>query len=444
MNNTQELLNFINESKTAFQSAYKIKSILDNQGYNEIKEEDKWHLKKGGKYYIIKNDSAVIAFEIGTGEIEKDGFRLIGAHTDSPGFRIKPNPEMLVEGQYLKLNTEVYGGPILSTWFDRPLSIAGRVILKGENVFEPKIKLVDVNKPILIIPNLAIHMNRDINDGYSYNKQKDTLPLVTIASDNLNENESLGMVTKKLETNDYLLKLIAETLKVDYKDILDFDLFLYEYAEGMVIGVDEEFISCGRLDDLWMVFAGLKALIDSDEIKATKVLVALDNEEIGSLTAQGANSSILENTLERISLALKKEREDFKRALSNSIMISADLAHAIHPNYTEKCDPTSKPMLGKGPVLKIAAGGSYSTDSYASAVFKGICEKAEVPCQVFVNRSDLRGGTTIGPITASKLNIPVIDMGAPVLSMHSIRELAAVKDNEHTIKAFTQFFSINN
>jgi aspartyl aminopeptidase len=444
MNNTQELLNFINESKTAFQSAYKIKSILDNQGYNEIKEEDKWHLKKGGKYYIIKNDSAVIAFEIGTGEIEKDGFRLIGAHTDSPGFRIKPNPEMLVEGQYLKLNTEVYGGPILSTWFDRPLSIAGRVILKGENVFEPKIKLVDVNKPILIIPNLAIHMNRDINDGYSYNKQKDTLPLVTIASDNLNENESLGMVTKKLETNDYLLKLIAETLKVDYKDILDFDLFLYEYAEGMVIGVDEEFISCGRLDDLWMVFAGLKALIDSDEIKATKVLVALDNEEIGSLTAQGANSSILENTLERISLALKKEREDFKRALSNSIMISADLAHAIHPNYTEKCDPTSKPMLGKGPVLKIAAGGSYSTDSYASAVFKGICEKAEVPCQVFVNRSDLRGGTTIGPITASKLNIPVIDMGAPVLSMHSIRELAAVKDNEYTIKAFTQFFSINN
>ena len=442
MNNTQELLNFINESKTAFQSAHKIKSILDNQGYNEIKEEDKWDLKKGGKYYIVKNDSAVIAFEIGTGDIENDGFRLIGAHTDSPGFRIKPNPEMLVEGQYLKLNTEVYGGPILSTWFDRPLSIAGRVTLKGENVFEPKIKLVDVNKPILIIPNLAIHMNRDINDGYSYNKQKDTLPLVTIASDNLNENESLGMVTKKLETNDYLIKLIAETLKVDYKDILDFDLFLYEYAEGMLVGANEEFISCGRLDDLWMVFAGLKALLNSDEIKATKVLVALDNEEIGSLTAQGANSSILENILERISLALKKEREDFKRALSNSIMISADLAHAIHPNYTEKCDPTSKPMLGKGPVLKIAAGSSYSTDSYASAVFKGICEKAEVPCQVFVNRSDLRGGTTIGPITASKLNIPVIDMGAPVLSMHSIRELATVADNEYTILAFTEFFSV--
>ena len=474
MSNTQELLDFINKSKTAFQSAYEIKSILDKNGYNEVKEEDKWDLKKGGKYYVMKSDSAIIAFEIGTGEIEKEGFRLIGAHTDSPSFRIKPNPEILVEGQYLKLNTEVYGGPILSTWFDRPLSIAGRVTLRGENPFKPKVELIDVNKPILIIPNLAIHMNRNINEGYSYNKQKDTLPLLTIANNDYSGNvileaqnniesveieeanidnkiknteteklkyESLNIVVNKFEKDGYLLKLIAKTLKVDYKDILDFDLFLYEYAEGMLIGANNEFISCGRLDDLWMVFVGLKALINSNEIKGTKVLLALDNEEIGSLTAQGANSSILENVLERITLGLKKEREDFKRALSNSIMISADLAHAMHPNYVEKSDPTSKPMLGKGPVIKIAAGGSYSTDSYTSAVFKSICEKAEVPCQVFVNRSDLRGGTTIGPITASKLNIPVIDMGAPVLSMHSIKELASVKDNEYTIKVFTEFFN---
>jgi aspartyl aminopeptidase len=428
MNNTSELLDFINKGKTAFQSAHELKAILNKEGYAEIKEEDNWDLKKGGKYYITKNDSAVIAFEIGTGEIESDGFRLIGAHTDAPGFRIKPNPEILVEGHYLKLNTEVYGGPILSTWFDRPLSIAGRVTLKGENPFAPKVKLLDVNRPILIIPNLAIHMNRSVNEGYEFNKQKDVLPLLTLVQD-------------KLEKDEYLIKLISETLNVEAGDILDFDLFLYEYAEGMTLGLNDEFISCGRLDDLWMVFAGLKALISSNAIKATKVLVALDNEEIGSLTAQGANSAILETILERISLGLKKERQDFKRALSNSIMISADLAHAIHPNYTEKCDPTSKPMLGKGPVLKIAAGGSYSTDSYASAVFKGICEKANVPCQVFVNRSDLRGGTTIGPISASKLNIPVIDMGAPVLSMHSVRELAAVIDNEYTIKAFTEFFS---
>ncbi|EKQ50569.1 MULTISPECIES: M18 family aminopeptidase [unclassified Clostridium] len=428
MNNTQELLDFINKSKSAFQSTYEVKKILDSEGYFEIKEEDKWDLKKGGKYYIIKNNSALIAFEIGTGDIEKDGFRLIGAHTDSPGFRIKPNPEMLVEDHYLKLNTEVYGGPILSTWFDRPLSIAGRVILKSGDIFKPEVRLFDANKPVLIIPNLAIHMNRDINEGYKFNKQKDTLPLAAIIED-------------KLEKGEYLIKLISESLSVKPEDILDFDLFLYEYAEGMVIGASDEFISCGRLDDLWMVFAGLKALINSNKIGATKVLVALDNEEIGSLTSQGANSSILQNILERVLLGVNKDREDFKRALSNSIMISADLAHAIHPNYTEKCDPTNKPMLGKGPVLKIAAGGSYSTDSYASAVFKSVCEKAEVPYQVFVNRSDLRGGTTIGPITASKLNIPVIDMGAPLLSMHSIRELATVKDNEYTIKAFTEFFN---
>ena len=345
---------------------------------------------------------------------------------------------MNVEGHYCKLNTEVYGGPILSTWFDRPLSIAGRVTLKGENPFKPEVRLLDINKPILIIPNVAIHMNRSVNEGYAYNKQKDTLPLLTVKNE---DAESIRFAKEKLEKDGYLLNLIAEELKINTSDILDFDLFLYEYAEGCLTGLKNEFISVGRLDDLWMVYAGLRALLDSNKIAATKVLVALDNEEIGSLTSQGANSSILDSILERIALGLHKNREEYKRALSNSVMISADLAHAIHPNYTEKCDPTNKPLLGKGPVLKIAASGSYSTDSYASAIFKGICEKAGVPCQVFVNRSDLRGGTTIGPITAGKLNIPVIDMGAPLLSMHSVRELASVKDNEYTIKAFTEFFN---
>lgn len=428
MNNTKQLLDFINKSKTAFQGAHEVKNILDQNGFTEIKESDCWNLNKGDKHYIMKNDSAVIAFEVGCGEIEEDGFRLIGAHTDSPGFRIKPSAEMTVENSYIKLNTEVYGGPILSTWFDRPLSIAGRVTLKSDNVFKPETRIVDVNKPVLIIPNLAIHMNRSVNEGYEFNRQKDVLPL-------------LALCNEKLEKDNYLINLLAETLNVEAGDILDFDLFLYEYAEGSLVGLNEELISCGRLDDLWMVFAGLKALTESNEIKATKVLVALDNEEIGSLTSQGANSSILENILERIALGLKKDREGFRRALSNSVMISADLAHAIHPNYTEKCDPTNKPVLGGGPVIKIAASGSYSTDSFAAGIFKGICEKAGVPCQVFVNRSDMRGGTTIGPITAAKLNIPVIDMGAPLLSMHSIRELASVDDNEYTIKAFTEFFN---
>lgn len=440
MNNTQELLEFINKSKCAFQGAYEVKAILDKNGFSEIKECDKWDLKKGGKYYVMKNNSAVIAFEVGSGEIEEEGFRLIGAHTDSPGFRIKPSAEMTVEGHYVKLNTEVYGGAILSTWFDRPLSIAGRVTLKGENPFKPEVRLVDIEKPVLIIPNLAIHMNRSVNEGYEYNRQKDTLPLLTIVDNEL-ENNFKQVANENLEKDGYLISLLAKTLNVNVCDILDFDLFLYAVEEGSVIGLNDEFISAGRLDDLWMVFAGLKALTESNEVKATKVLVALDNEEIGSLTSQGANSSILENILERICLALKKDREGFRRALSNSIMISADLAHGVHPNYTEKSDPTNKPMLGKGPVIKIAASGSYSTDSYAAAIFKGICEKAKVPVQEFVNRSDMRGGTTIGPITAAKLNIPVIDMGAPLLSMHSVRELASVKDNEYTIKAFTEFFN---
>lgn len=428
MSNTKQLLDFINKSKTAFQGAYEVKNILNQNGFSELKESDCWNLKQGDKRYVIKNDSAIIAFEIGCEEIEEYGFRLIGAHTDSPGFRIKPNAEMTVENNYVKLNTEVYGGPILSTWFDRPLSIAGRVTLRSDNIFKPETRLVDINKPVLIIPNLAIHMNRSVNEGYEFNRQKDVLPL-------------LALCNEKLEKDNYLINILAETLNVEAENILDFDLFLYDFSEGSLVGLNEELISAGRLDDLWMVFAGVKAITESNKIKSTKVLVALDNEEIGSLTSQGAKSSILENVLERIALGLNKDREEFKRALSNSVMISADLAHAIHPNYTEKCDPTNKPLLGRGPVIKIAASGSYSTDSYAAGIFKGICEKAEVPYQVFVNRSDMKGGTTIGPITASKLNIPVVDMGAPLLSMHSIRELASVNDNEYTIKAFTEFFN---
>lgn len=428
MSNTKQLLDFINKSKTAFQGAYEVKNILNQNGFSELKESDSWNLRQGDKHYIMKNDSAIIAFEIGCEEIEEYGFRLIGAHTDSPGFRIKPSAEMMVENNYIKLNTEVYGGPILSTWFDRPLSIAGRVTLKSDNIFKPETRLVDINKPVLIIPNLAIHMNRSVNDGYEFNRQKDVLPL-------------LALCNEKFEKDNYLINLLAETLNVESENILDFDLFLYDFSEGSVVGLNEELISAGRLDDLWMVFAGVKALTESSKIRSTKVLVALDNEEIGSLTSQGAKSSILENVLERIALGLNKNREEFKRALSNSVMISADLAHAIHPNYTEKCDPTSKPLLGRGPVIKIAASGSYSTDSYAAGIFKGICEKVGVPYQVFVNRSDMKGGTTIGPITASKLNIPVVDMGAPLLSMHSIRELASINDNEYTIKAFTEFFN---
>lgn len=424
-----ELIDFLYDSPSACHGVKATQKILDENGFIEIKETDKWDLQAKGKYYVIKNDSALIAFEVGTGDIEETGFRLIGAHTDVPGFRIKPNPQMVSEGKYVKLNTEVYGGPILHTWFDRPLSIAGKVSLKGESPLKPETRLVNINKPLLIIPSLAIHMNREVNEGFKINRQVDTLPL-------------LGLINDKLEKEDYLMNILAEELQVNKEDILNFELGLYEYEKGMLIGMNEELISSGRFDDLWMVYAGVRALTDSKENEATKVMICIDNEEIGSLTAEGANSTLLNNILERITLGLGKDREGYYRTLANSIMISADLAHAVHPNLGDKHDPTNRPVLEGGPVLKIAASGSYSTDSFNGAVFAGVCEAAGVPFQKFVNRSDVRGGTTIGPVTAANLTIPVIDMGAPVIGMHSIRELASVKDNYYTVKAFTEFFSL--
>ena len=424
-----ELIDFLYDSPSACHGVKATQRILEKNGFIEIKESDKWNLEAKGKYYVIKNDSALIAFEVGTGDIEETGLRLIGAHTDVPGFRIKPNPQMISEGKYVKLNTEVYGGPILYTWFDRPLSIAGKVSLKGSSPLKPETRLVNINKPLLIIPSLAIHMNREVNEGFKINKQVDTLPL-------------LALINDKLEKEDYLMNILAEELQVNKEDILNFELGLYEYEKGMLIGMNEELISSGRFDDLWMVYAGIKALVDSKENEATKVMICIDNEEIGSLTAEGANSTLLNNILERIALGLGKDREGYYRALANSIMISADLAHAVHPNLGDKHDPTNRPVLEGGPVLKIAASGSYSTDSFNGAVFAGVCEAAGVPFQKFVNRSDVRGGTTIGPVTSANLTIPVIDMGAPVLGMHSIRELASVKDNYYTVKAFTEFFSL--
>lgn len=424
-----ELIDFLYDSPSACHGVKATQKILNENGFIEIKESDKWDLKAKGKYYVVKNDSALIAFEIGSGNIEETGLRLIGAHTDVPGFRIKPNPQMISEGKYIKLNTEVYGGPILHTWFDRPLSIAGKVSLRGKSPLKPETRLVNINKPLLIIPSLAIHMNREVNEGFKINKQVDTIPL-------------LGLINEKLEKEDYLMNLLADELKVNKEDILNFELGLYEYEKGMLIGMNEELISSGRFDDLWMVYAGIRALIDSSENEATKVMICIDNEEIGSLTAEGANSTLLNNILERIAIGLGKNKEEYYRALANSIMISADLAHAVHPNLGSKHDPTNRPILEGGPVLKIAASGSYSTDSFNGAIFAGVCESAGVPFQKFVNRSDVRGGTTIGPVTAANLTIPVIDMGAPVLGMHSIRELASVKDNYYTIKAFTEFFSL--
>ena len=425
----KDLIDFIDRSPSQFHAAKNVEDVLIKEGFRKLNLKDKWELKKEGKYYISKNSSAIIGFVIGKGEIEEDGFKLIGAHTDAPGFRIKPNPEMTVEGKYLKLNTEVYGGPILNTWFDRPLSMAGRVSVKTENPLKPEELLIDIEKPIMTIPNLSIHMNKGVNDGLKINPQTETLPL-------------LATINEEFEKDNFLLKLISENLDIEAEDILDFEIYLYAVEKGSLVGLNEEFISIGKLDDLAMVHTGLYGLIDSEVGKATNVLVCFDNEEVGSTTKQGAASPMLRTTLERIAIAMGKDREDYYRALSNSFLISADQAHGLHPNYTEKQDPTSRPVVNGGPAIKAAANQSYTTDSLSSAVYEGICKSIDVPVQKFVNRSDARGGSTIGPISSTQLDIQSVDIGNPILAMHSVRELGGVMDHYYTYESFKEFYRI--
>lgn len=423
------LIDFIDESHSVFHVVKKVEEMLNKEGFKKVKFQEKWKLEKEGKYYVTKSNSAIIGFIIGKGEIEKDGFKLIGAHTDYPTFKIKPNPEITSEGKYLKLNTEVYGGPILSTWFDRPLSMAGRVTIKTDNPLKPKQFLLDMKKPIMVIPNLAIHMNRKVNEGVNINPQTHTLPLLT-------------MIDENIQKDNFLVGLIAEDIDVNIEDILDLELFLYGTEKGTLIGPNEEFISIGKLDDLAMVHAGLYGLIDSKVGNATNVLVCFDNEEVGSTTKQGAASPMLRTVLERISIAMGKNREDYYRALSNSFLISADMAHALHPNYAEKCDPTNRPVINGGPAIKISARQSYTTDSLSSAIYEGICKSIKVPVQKFVNRSDERGGSTIGPISSTQLDIPSVDIGNPILGMHSARELGGVLDHYYAYESFKEFYRI--
>lgn len=423
----KELIDFIYESPTAFHAVDNVKKMLLGCGFIELKEMDRWELKKAGKYFVTKNDSAITAFQVGKGMISENGFKIIGAHTDSPSFRVKPASEITSENHYVKLNTEGYGGMILNTWMDRPLSVAGRVTVKSKDIFNPTTKLLNIKKPILIIPNLAIHMNRDINKGVELNKQKDTLPL-------------MALVNESLEKGNYLINAISKEIGVQAGDIIDFDLFLYEFEKGSIVGLNDEFISSPRLDDLAMVHAGITALTRAEAGDATNVMVCFDNEEVGSTTKQGADSQLLSNILERIVISMGGDRQDFFRAIAKSFMISGDLAHAVHPNSAEKHDPQNRPLINKGPVIKISASQSYTTDSNSSTVYAEICKNANVPVQWFVNRSDERGGSTIGPISSSHLEIRSVDMGTPILAMHSIRELGGVMDHTYVTDSFTEYY----
>ena len=381
----------------------------------------------GGKFYVTKNDSSIYAFHIGRKPMAEAGFRMICAHCDSPTFRIKPHAEMLCEGGIVKLNTEVYGGPIMSTWFDRPLTIAGRVIVRGKDAFNPQTLLLHVKRPLLQISNLAIHFNRQVNDGVKLSKQKDMLPI-------------LGIVSNELERGNLLMNVICTELEIRQEDILDFDLYLADATPACTFGVHDEFISSGRLDDLSMCVAGLEAMIGAETTDATKVLAIFDNEETGSQTKQGACSPFLAMMLKRIVLAQGGREEAFYQAVERAFMISADNAHAWHPNYSEKYDPTNHPVLGGGPVIKFNAAQKYASDAVSAAVFAEICRKAGVPCQRFVNHSDVAGGSTLGNILASSIPLRGVDMGNAILAMHSCRETGSTVDHVFAVKAFTQFF----
>ncbi|MCM1331423.1 MAG: M18 family aminopeptidase [Bacteroides sp.] len=423
------LMNFLDASVCNFFAVDTLSQILVEEGFIYLDPKKRWELVPGGKYFITKNDSALFAFIVGEGTAS-DGYKIISAHSDSPGFRIKPNCEIVCDGNIVKLNTEVYGGPILYTWFDRPLSIAGRVIVRGTNPLAPETLLVKWDEPLLTIPHLAIHFNRSVNDGNTLSKQKDMLPV-------------LGKVEEKSQAKGLVLNMVAGKLGIRPDDILDYDLSLYDTTKATLVGLNEEFITSGRLDDLSMAHAAVNALLESEEgMKMTKVMAIFDNEETGSGTKQGAASPVLMNLLKRINSQLGGDEEDYLRAIDNSFMISADNAHGVHPNYVEKQDPTNHPVLGGGPVIKINANCKYMTDADSAAVFKTICEKADVPCQYFVNHSDVAGGSTLGNILTSQIDLRGVDMGAALWAMHSVRETASVADHLATIKAFTKFYDL--
>ena len=426
----QDLLSFLDSSPVNFLAVDTIRKRLEQAGFRQLDPSMPLQdVAPGSQFYVTKNDSSVYAFRMGARPLSQAGFHLICAHCDSPTFRIKPNAEITCEGGITKLNTEVYGGPIMSTWFDRPLSLAGRVITAGADAMSPQTRLLFCKRPLLQISNLAIHFNRQVNDGVKLSKQKDMLPI-------------LGIVQDELERGNMLLNLICQEVGCQPQEILDFDLYLYDATPACTFGIHNEFLSSGRLDDLSMVHAGLQALLQTgDKVpQTTQVLAVFDNEETGSQTKQGAGSPFLASILQRIVLSQGDSLEGFYQSVEKAFMVSADNAHGWHPNYSDKYDPTNHPVLGGGPVIKFNAAQKYASDAVSAAVFASLCKVAGVPCQRFVNHSDVAGGSTLGNILASSLPLRGVDMGNPVLAMHSVRETASCADHLYCIRAFKSFY----
>lgn len=431
------LLKNLDASTCNFQAVKTICLELEAAGFTPLRQEDAWDILPGGKHYVVRNDSAVFAFVVGSGHPADHGFRIISAHSDSPCFKIKPNAEIYGDGGVLSLNVEKYGGVILYTWFDRPLSISGRVMTAGKNALHPETHLVDLRRPVATIPHLAIHFNRGVNEGNPLSVQKDMKPVMGYYSaDEIADFKSKGGLVKVL---------VAAELGIKPEDILDYELCLYPAEPASLTGADGQYFQSARIDDLSMAFGAIEALTaeSSHPCEATRIAAIFDNEETGSGTKQGAHSPVLRNIMERISLRLGgKENvlENFHRAVAHTFMISADDAHAWHPNYNEKYDPTNHPVIGGGPVVKINANCKYMTDAHGAAVFRSLCNEAGVKCQYFVNHADVAGGSTLGNILTSQLDIAGVDMGNAIWAMHSARETAGVSDHLDAVKLFRQFF----
>ena len=416
---TEKLLDFIEKSPTAFQAVDEMQKRLTENGFEVLSEKEYWKLVPGGKYLVTRNNSALIAFCIP--EKESRVFHIMASHSDSPSFKIKENPEIKVDNSYVKLNVEKYGGMLMAPWFDRPLSVAGRVIVKGKDGLEEK--LVDIKRDLVMIPNLAIHMNREANNGVAYNPQKDLLPLFAAGN-----------------TDRTLLEIIAEQVGIKKEDIISHDLFLYNRMPGTVWGADREFVSSARLDDLQCAFASMEGLLRAQNYGSIAVHCVMDNEEVGSGTKQGAASTFLKDTLLRINMGLGRTYEEYLMTLAGSFMVSADNAHALHPNYTDKTDPTNHPVLNKGIVIKFNANQKYCTDAVSAAVFEEICNRANVPYQIYVNRSDILGGSTLGNISTTQVPVNTVDIGLAQLAMHSPYETGSVKDTDYMIQVMKTFF----
>ena len=419
-NHVKQLFKFIENSPSCFHAIKTITEELKNEGFVEIKEKDTWQIEKGKKYYVTRNLSSVIAFKIPQNDFKS--FHIVASHSDSPTFKIKENAEIEVNNKYVKLNTEKYGGMICSTWFDRPLSIAGRILVKENNAV--KTHLVNIDKDLVIIPNLAIHMNREVNDGYKYNAQIDMLPLY-------GDNSSKGS----------LMKTIAKEVNVEEESILGTDLFLYNRMNGTKIGSNEEYISSPRLDDLECAFTSLSAFLSENTSNSASVYCVFDNEEVGSGTKQGADSTFLYDVLRRINISLGKTEEDYYRLISSSFMVSADNAHALHPNYTDKSDLTNKVYMNDGIVIKYNANQKYTTDAVSASIFKTICDSVDVPYQTFTNRSDILGGSTLGNISNAHVSLNTIEIGLAQRAMHSTYETAGAKDVTYMIDAIKAFYN---